>query len=80
MGPLGVCLSGISSLAGLPMGVAAWVLGHKDLRRMRLGEMDPRGQSTTQAGLVCGIIGASLNLLCCTGHGAMLAIMFSGRM
>jgi hypothetical protein len=53
-----------------PLGIVAWVLGHQDLARMKRGEMDPSGESTTMAGMVCGIIGTvlwGLGLLCCCG-------------
>jgi predicted Zn finger-like uncharacterized protein len=48
---------------GLALGIAAWVMGQADLHKMRAGEMDPEGLSSTQAGWVCGILGTLLNLL-----------------
>jgi hypothetical protein len=39
------------------------VLGQKDLRRMREYTMDPAGRPSTQAGMVCGIIGTVLSAL-----------------
>ena len=45
------------------LGLAAWIMGAKDLKKMRKGQMDPQGQGTTQAGLICGIVGMVLNVL-----------------
>jgi hypothetical protein len=41
----------------------AWVMGSTDLKKMAAGRMDPSGQSHTQAGYVCGIIGTILLVL-----------------
>ncbi len=43
---------------GLILGLMAWRWGRGDLRRMDAGEMDPDGRGITQAGWVCGLIGA----------------------
>jgi hypothetical protein len=48
---------------GLPFGIAAWVMGRADLKKMRANLMDPQGQGTTQAGFICGIIGTILDSL-----------------
>lgn len=69
---VGLCLSPI----GLTLGLIAWVMGQKDLRKMRRGDMDPRGEGTTQAGWICGIIGTVLNTLAvlfCSGYIALVA-------
>lgn len=44
-------------------GIIAWVMGSNDLRQMRAGVMDRSGESVTQAGRICGIIGTILGLL-----------------
>jgi hypothetical protein len=49
------------SVIGLPLGIAALVIGRGDLKKMREGTMDPDGRSTVQAGYICGIIGIVLN-------------------
>jgi hypothetical protein len=54
-------LTCVLSIVGLPVGVAAWVIGHTDLHKMRAGMMDPEGWNTTHAGRTCGIIGTVLN-------------------
>ena len=53
-------------LVGLGMGIAAWIMGQRDLRKMDANMMDPAGRGNTQAGRICGMIGtilSSLNLL-----------------
>lgn len=37
-------------------GVAAWIMGHADLREMQAGRMDPSGRTLTQVGMILGII------------------------
>jgi len=51
------------AIIGLPLGIAAWVMGQRDLRKMRAGVMDPFGRGSTQSGCICGIIGTVLNTL-----------------
>jgi predicted Zn finger-like uncharacterized protein len=59
LSPLGICCSPLlaSSLIGMGLGIPAWILGRRDLRKMAAGEMDPRGRSQTNTGRICGIIG-----------------------
>lgn len=44
-------------------GIAAWVMGNRDLEAMARGQMDPTGQGLTQAGKICGIVGCVLAAL-----------------
>jgi hypothetical protein len=63
------------NLVGIGLGVAAWVMGNKDLAQIYRGEMDPDGQSQTKSGRNCGIIGMVLNivlLLACAGFFTVL--------
>jgi hypothetical protein len=62
-------------IAGLGMGIPAWVMGQRDLARMEKGEVDPRGRGSTQGGWICGIIGTILNMLAILGVGAMGILM-----
>ncbi len=48
----------------LPLGIAAWVMGRGDLRKMEDGVMDPNGRRKTKDGWLCGIIGTILSSLC----------------
>jgi predicted Zn finger-like uncharacterized protein len=64
-------MSYIVSLVALPMGIAAWVMGQRDLARMRRNEMDPQGEGSTQAGWICGIIGTVISgflSMCCVAQ------------
>jgi predicted Zn finger-like uncharacterized protein len=58
-------------IVSLPMGLAAWIMGHRDLNKINARAMDPEGRGTTQAGYVCGIVGTILSgliTLCCVGY------------
>jgi hypothetical protein len=39
------------------LGLAAWVLGRRDLRAMRAGRRDPAGRIRTQGGALYGLVG-----------------------
>jgi hypothetical protein len=54
-----------------PFGVAAWIMGNKDLNEIRSGRMDPSGEGTTQAGRICGMIATILAVL-----GIVIAVIF----
>lgn len=60
-------------------GVAAWALGVEDLRAMRAGEMDSRGERLTRAGMILGAISVVLTLVVLLGLVAVagIAIVFS---
>ena len=51
---------GLFCFCGMPFGIAAWVMGASDLGEIRRGRMDPSGQSTTQVGMILGIISVAL--------------------
>jgi hypothetical protein len=53
----------IFHIIGAGLGIASWTMGARDLKKMRSGSMDPAGQSSTQSGMVCGIVGTILSLL-----------------
>jgi hypothetical protein len=46
-----------------PFGIAAWVMGTADLKRMQAGEMDPGGRGVTTAGKIVGTVATFLNPL-----------------
>jgi hypothetical protein len=43
-----------------PLGIAAWIMGNKDLKEMDAGTMDASGRSNTNAGRICGMIATIL--------------------
>lgn len=67
LGILSVVLISLCAFIGVPLGIAAWIMGHRDLRKMADNVMDPYGKGTTQAGWICGIIGTILCFLCSLG-------------
>lgn len=79
MGVLSIALMPICFLPSMPLGICAWIMGLSDLRKMRQNEMDPLGESSTQAGWICGMIGTilSVGLFGCCGF-TMLAGMVGG--
>jgi hypothetical protein len=54
-----VLVLGILSIVmlGLLTGIPAWVMGRRDLRKIREGDIDPAQASVTRLGMVLGIIG-----------------------
>jgi predicted Zn finger-like uncharacterized protein len=68
---------GCTGPIGLPLGIIAWVLGQRDLRKIREGMMDPEGLGQTQAGWICGIIGTILDSLCIAGWLVYIAFIFT---
>lgn len=73
--PLSICY-GAGSLFGLPLGIAAWVLGQSDLEKMRRNLMDPTGRDLTSAGRICGIVGTVLHVMAVTCVGALVFGLF----
>ncbi len=55
-GTLILVLGIVGILGCLPTGIAAWVMGNGDLKKIAAGEMDPEGEGLTKAGKICGII------------------------
>jgi len=65
---LSTCSYGLAGIVGLILGICVWVMGQKDLKKMRSNQMDPQGLGSTQAGWICGIIGTifgGLGVLLC---------------
>jgi len=42
-------------------GIPAWIMGKGDLAKIKEGMMDPEGEGSTKAGMICCIIKRSLN-------------------
>lgn len=50
-------------ICGIILGPIAFFMGSADLKAMRAGQMDPSGEGITNAGRICGLIAAILNVL-----------------
>jgi hypothetical protein len=77
LGILSIVLVGICAPLGLPFGIAAWILGQGDLRKIRANLMDREGEGLTQAGRICGIIGTILDSLCAVGWLGYFGFIFT---
>ena len=77
--PLVVCGGMTAAAVGVALGIAAWVIGSRDLARMQAGDMDPEGTSKTRSGRLCGIIGVALNSSCLAGGVAFLVWLLMER-
>ena len=58
----GLLLCGIGTVIACICGVIAWVMGHKDMKEMDAGRMDPAARGLTKAGKICGMIGAIISI------------------
>jgi predicted Zn finger-like uncharacterized protein len=74
---LGACFAGLGGLIGLPLGIAAWVMGRRDLIKMTENLMDSQGKELTKAGWICGIIGTIMGSLCSLGFLVYLGFIFT---
>jgi predicted Zn finger-like uncharacterized protein len=75
---LSIVLVWCAAPLGIILGLAAWIMGQTDLRKMKSGQMDDAGRGATQAGWICGILGTVLNGLLTLGCGAFIgAIWYS---
>jgi MFS family permease len=54
---------GILSIAllGPILGIPAWVMGHRDLKKIRAGVIAISQKGLTQAGMICGIVGTFIS-------------------
>jgi len=57
-----------------PLGIAAWIMGNKDLKEMDADVMDPSGRSNTNAGRICGMIATILLIIGVVVAIALLAL------
>jgi predicted Zn finger-like uncharacterized protein len=64
-------------IPGLPFGLVAWIMGHRDLNKMREGVMDPEGMGMTQAGYICGIVGTIISGLATLGCMIYIGAIFA---
>lgn len=75
-----VLILGILSLVLCqPLGIAAWMMGSADLKKMKAGLMDRSGEGQTQAGYVLGIISMVIMAISLLMMCVMFALMgFAG--
>jgi len=64
-------LSLVVGLFLIPLGIVAWIMGSRDLKGMKRGEVDPAGRSLTRTGWVFGIAASVLSL----GNAAILSMV-----
>lgn len=62
-GGLVLTLGLLGVLLFAPIGIAAWVLGNRDLAAMRQGSMDASGEGMTLAGKILGILATVMLIL-----------------
>lgn len=43
-----------------PLGIAAWVMGAGDLKKIEQGQISPEAKSMTQVGMILGIVAVAL--------------------
>jgi hypothetical protein len=73
-GGLSLCLIGLGVIICLPLGIVTWALANHDLRQMRSGVMDPRGQTDTETGRIGAIVGLVISLI----FGVFYLVIYSG--
>jgi hypothetical protein len=63
-------------LFGPILGIPAWIMGRRDLKLIRNGEMDPRDKNLSQIGMTLGIIGTFASPLFWLGAFAVTSILY----
>jgi hypothetical protein len=77
---LAIIMVWCASPLGVILGLAAWIMGRTDLRKMKSGQMDDTGRGTTQAGWICGMLGTLLNGLITLGCGLFIGGIWYSEM
>jgi predicted Zn finger-like uncharacterized protein len=67
LGILAVAVFACFGPFSLILGIIAWVMGRKDLKKMADNVMDPAGEGYTRAGWILGIVGTCLGGLATVG-------------
>lgn len=72
-----ILVLGILSLicSCLPLGIAAWVMGNRELQAIDSGRRNPENRGTANAGRVIGIVATVLGLI---GFMILFAFLFLG--
>jgi len=70
-----ILVFGIIGLVGcMPFGIAAWIMGNGDLKKMAAGQMDPEGEGLTKAGKICGMISVILAIALIVIYGIIIML------
>lgn len=81
LGIVSLVMIGFIAPLGIPFGIAAWIMGHGDLKKIKKKEMDPEGESKTNAGRICGMVGtiisAAISLFICVFYGLLFGMIFT---
>jgi hypothetical protein len=64
----------LPTLCGIILGPIAWVMAINDLKEIREGRMDPKGEGLTTGGWICGMLGTIIAVACCVICGILLII------
>lgn len=57
------CVTGVTALVALPLGIAVLLMASHDLREMHAGRMDPGGRADTRLGRGNALLGIFLSLV-----------------
>jgi hypothetical protein len=70
----------VSIVCCFPFGIAAWIMGNKDLQKIDAGLMDPTGRGLTNAGKICGIVGTIIGIIGCGAQLLFIALGAASEM
>lgn len=73
---LGLGLTSVLLLGPL-LGIPAWIMGVRDLRKIRSGIIAMSEQAMTRAGMILGIIGTFVSVLSLVVYGTLIAVGLS---
>ncbi len=73
---LGFGIAGLLILGPI-LGIPAWVMGHRDLKRIKSGEISASDRTPTQVGMILGIIGTFFSPATIVLGGIFLAVILS---
>lgn len=75
-GIIGIVFLGICPF--LPVfSIVAWIMGHRELNAIKLGEVDPEGKGLAMAGYIMGVIGTLIVVLIGVFYIGFFVLMFS---
>jgi hypothetical protein len=63
IGIISIVANFVCPIISVIMGPIAWTMGQTDMTEIQAGRMDPDGESQTNAGKICGIVGTIVGIL-----------------